>query len=397
MYVIKGKYNEAKIYAKTLDETSYSQILNTCNDMYLKDTSIAIMPDAHAGKDCVIGTTMTIKNYVAPAMVGVDIGCGVIVVKLKEKEIDFQKIQDTIENFIPSGFNVRNEIHPFASKFEKKFFELYSLNAINKNRAMLSLGSLGGGNHYIAIEKNENNGDLFLIIHSGSRSFGADIAKYYINKTKQTDKTKLLELKKDIIKQYKIEGKEKLLTNVLSKITVENDNSSYLKGEMKNQYINDMEIAKAYASLNRKIMIDEIINRTKLTPLETFETIHNYIDAEDGILRKGAVKSLKNNKFIIPINMKDGSLICEGKSNPDWNYSAPHGAGRLMSRSQAKLTLNLENFSKEMSSIWTKSVALSTLDEAPGAYKPIEEIINAIEPTAKILYKIKTVYNYKSK
>lgn len=393
MLEINGKYNNAIVYTDIIEQEAISQIINMCNQVAFKDSHIRIMPDVHAGAGCTIGTTMTLTDKVVPNLVGVDIGCGMLVAKLDNTDIDFAKLDEVIRKYIPSGFNVRDEEHRFTKNI--KLDELRFCKELD-NRITLALGSLGGGNHFIEVDKN-NTGELYLVIHSGSRNLGVKTASFY-----QKEAFRILSKNKDakneIIARCKAENRAQDIQNELKKLTIENvpQDFAYCEGQLFEDYIHDMKIVQEYAVQNRAAMLDEIITRMNFSVSDIFTTIHNYIDTENMILRKGAVSAQKGEKLIIPINMRDGSLICTGKGNIEWNYSAPHGAGRLMSRSKAKETISLEDFEKSMEGIYTTSIGRGTLDESPMAYKSINDIIDNIESTVIINEIIKPVYNFKA-
>lgn len=394
MIEVNGKYNSAKIFTDNIEQTAISQIIELCNEESFKDTKIRIMPDVHAGKGCTIGTTITLNGKVVPNLVGVDIGCGMFCVKLADKNIDFNKLDSIIREYVPSGQNIRLKDHDY-----NKYVNLNSLNCksnINIDRAKKSIGTLGGGNHFIEVNK-DSKGYLYLVVHSGSRYLGKQIAEFYQNKAIQYHKDQKLK-KQDIINQLKQQGREKEIQKVLSELKVQkiNESLAYLEGKDYNDYLNDMQIAQDYAIFNRKAIADIIIEKMDLTKIESFTTIHNYIDTNSKILRKGAIRANKNEKVLIPINMRDGSIIAIGKGNEDWNCSAPHGAGRILSRGKAKEAISLDDFVETMKDVYTTSVCESTIDESPFAYKPMEEILNNIVDTVDILEVIKPIYNYKS-
>lgn len=394
MIELNGKYNTAKVFTDNVEETAISQIIELCNQEFVKDSKIRIMSDTHAGAGCTIGTTMTIQDKIVPNLVGVDIGCGMYCVKLKEKQIDFQKLDNTIRKYVPSGQNVRETYHKLSNGINLK--ELKCINYINYDRAMKSLGTLGGGNHFIEINKDKED-NLYLVIHSGSRYLGKQVAEHY----QELGYKKLTEnrgLREKLINKLKNEGKEKDIKIELSKLPSLKINKqlAYVEGEDLNNYLYDMKITQEYAKLNRIIMATEILKNMNLNEKESFTTIHNYIDVETRILRKGAISANKDEKVIIPINMRDGSIIAIGKGNEDWNNSAPHGAGRILSRSKAKEKVNLEDFKDSMTNVWTTSVCESTIDESPMVYKPMQEIIDNIQDTVNIVDIIKPLYNFKA-
>ena len=398
MIELNGKYTSAKVFTEIIDPSAISQIIELCNQPMSEGSHIRIMPDVHAGAGCTIGTTMKISDKVVPNLVGVDIGCGMETVKLKEKHIELQKLDKLIYEKIPSGFAIREKAHRYNEKID--LTELYCYEHINPLRAERSIGTLGGGNHFIEADKGED-GSIYIIIHSGSRHLGVETAKYY-----QEEAYRLLNgsAQKDVdalVEKLKSEGKEKQIQAEITKLKNTKSTSvpkhlAYCEGELFKQYIHDMKIVQQFAMLNRQAMMDEIIKGMHLHITEQFTTIHNYIDTDTMILRKGAVSAEAGEKLLIPINMRDGSLICTGKGNADWNCSAPHGAGRLMSRSQAKQSFTVSEFKKQMSGIYTTSVNAQTLDECPMAYKSIEDIVDNITNTVEINEIIKPIYNFKA-
>lgn len=400
MINIEGTYNTAACYCTELEETAAGQIQAVCNQEAFKDSKICIMPDVHAGMGCTIGTTMTITDKVVPGMVGVDIGCGMETVKLGEKELDLEALDTLIHKEIPCGRKIRKEHHRFNE--EINLSQLRCISHVKLKRAILSIGTLGGGNHFIEVDKDEK-GTLYLVVHSGSRHIGNEVAKYY-----QSEGVKALcgsadfQIK-ETVERMRAEGKaeeiektvKELRTQTIMPPSVPKD-LAYVEGKLFEDYIHDMKIIQRFASLNRKAMIDIIIQGMGITPTEEFTTIHNYIDTDFMILRKGAVSAKSGEKLLIPINMRDGSLICVGLGNEDWNCSAPHGAGRLMSRKAAFNRLSMEEYKREMAGIYSTCVMSDTLDESPMAYKSIDEIIMQIEPTACIISHIKPIYNFKA-
>ena len=398
MIELKGKYNTAKIFTDVVDESSISQVMLLLNQEFVSNSKIRMMPDIHAGAGCTIGTTMTISDRIVPNLVGVDIGCGMEVIQIKEKHIELQKLDKLIYDKIPSGFNIRKKTHKYIQNIDLK--DLYCYKQINRNRAEKSLGTLGGGNHFIEANK-DNEGNIYIVIHSGSRHFGLEVANYYQNegyKELNGSAQKDIDL---LIKDLKAHGKQKEIQKSIT--TLKNTKRTnipkqlaYVKGDLFLQYIHDMKIVQKYAELNRQAMINEIVSGMNLHIIDQFTTIHNYIDTDSMILRKGAVSAKKNEKLLIPINMRDGSLICIGKGNLDWNESAPHGAGRLMSRSAAKERYTVSEFKKQMEGIFTTSVNRNTLDECPMAYKNLDDIVNNISDTVVIDKIIKPIYNFKA-
>lgn len=394
MFELQGKYSTAKVFTDNVEETAISQIIELCNQEFVKDSKIRIMPDVHAGAGCTIGTTTTIKDKIVPNLVGVDIGCGMYVVKLKDKEIDLKQLDYIINTYIPSGFNIREKEHRF--NFHFNYNELKCKNNIDLQRAKLSIGTLGGGNHFIEVNK-DSHGNLYLVIHTGSRYLGKQVAEYYQNKGYKKLNDNHNEIQQ-IVNKLKSEGREKDIQSTIEKLKPQNfiKSLAWVEGEYFADYLNDMSIVQHYATLNRMAIAEEILDNINLKWISHFETIHNYIDLNTMILRKGAVSAKKNEELIIPINMRDGSLICIGKGNKDWNYSAPHGAGRLMSRSKAKENINLNDFKESMNGIYSTSVNQSTLDESPMVYKPMQEIIDNIKDTVEIVDTIKPIYNFKA-
>lgn len=398
MLELQGKYNTAKVFTDVVDETSIAQVIELCNQGFVSGSKIRMMPDIHAGAGCTIGTTMTIKDKVCPNLVGVDIGCGMYTLQLKEKHIEFGKLDKIIRQYIPSGFNVRVTAHRLAE--QTRLSELRCLKHINRDRAEMSIGTLGGGNHFIEVDKDDED-SLYLVIHSGSRHLGKEVANYYQNlgyeKLNCCDENEI----KTLVKTLKATGKQRQIEAEIKKLkSVKRTNIpkdlAYVEGADFDDYLHDMEIVQKFAMLNRCAMADVIIRQMKLHVVDEFTTTHNYIDIQNHILRKGAVSAETGEKLLIPINMRDGSLLCVGKGNEDWNCSAPHGAGRLMSRAAAKESFTVSEFKNQMRGIYTTSVNSSTLDECPMTYKSINDIVDNIGPTAEIIKIIKPVYNFKA-
>lgn len=410
MFDIKGKYNTARVFTDLVDNATISQINTLCNLEVYKDSKIRIMPDCHAGKGCTVGTTMTITDAVTPNLVGVDIGCGMLAIKLKEQRIDLPNFDSIVRKFVPSGGSVHDD--PRASK-TVDVEELRCINRKARIRPLLayqSVGTLGGGNHFIEIDRDSED-NLWLVIHTGSRHLGIEVCDFYqkagydylkfeINngnrKTKQAELVERLKSEgrhKDIYKEVNKFNKE--YTEINPRIPFE---LAYVTGELFEDYLHDMKIVQEHARCNRAEIARILIKQAKLHEVERFDTIHNYIDTENKILRKGAISAQAGEKVLIPINMRDGSLICVGKGNPDWNYSAPHGAGRLYSRSDTKSRFSVTEYKKTMNDagIYTSSVNSSTLDECPMAYKPLESIVGNIDETVEIIDTIKPIYNFKA-
>ena len=398
MIQIKGKYNEAKIFTDIVDSTSIAQVQELCNQEFTAGSRIRLMPDIHAGAGCTIGTTMTIADKVVPNLVGVDIGCGMETTRIREDHIELQKLDKLIYEKIPSGFSIRDKAHRYLSQID--LGELYCIQHVDRLRAEKSIGTLGGGNHFIEVDK-DDAGNLYLVVHSGSRHLGVEVASYY-----QEAGYKILNRTDDasieaLIAQMKAEGRGKEIQKELKKRkNLKQTNIpkalAYVSGELFDQYIHDMKIVQQFAMLNRQAMVDEIVKGMKLHVEEQFTTINNYIDTENMILRKGAVSAKAGEQLLIPINMRDGSLLCVGKGNEDWNCSAPHGAGRLMSRAMAKQSFTVSAFKKQMAEIYTTSVSKATLDECPMAYKGMEDILGNIGPTAEVTKIIRPIYNFKA-
>ncbi|MBR6790483.1 MAG: RtcB family protein [Oscillospiraceae bacterium] len=406
MTVIQGKYNTAYCYCETLEDTAAEQIRTVCDDPAFAGCRIRIMPDVHAGKGCTIGTTMTITDKIVPGMVGVDIGCGMETVRIAEKEIDFEALDRLIHEKIPAGQKVRNMPHPLNSGID--LTALRCARSVDLHRASLSIGTLGGGNHFIEVDRDEE-GNLYLVVHSGSRHLGTQVAEYYQQKgfeqmLEHMDPAE--ERQQAVITGLKAGGRTSELKEAYAELKrikaarkeqlKKMKDLAYVEGQLFEDYIHDMKLTQAFAALNRQAMTEVILRGLGLTEAERFTTIHNYIDTEQMILRKGSVSAAAEQKLLIPINMRDGSLVCIGKGNPDWNCSAPHGAGRLMSRGEAHKTLSLEMYRQTMAGIYTTCVTEETLDESPMAYKSMDEIVRQIRPTAEIIAQIRPVYNFKA-
>ncbi|NLY11065.1 MAG: RtcB family protein [Firmicutes bacterium] len=370
MLVLEGKYNSAKIFTDNVDQTAISQIIELCNQEFVSGLRIRIMPDVHAGAGCVIGTTITIKDKVVPNLVGVDIGCGMYTVKLGKISIDLEKLDRIINKQIPAGFKIRNKNHPYGE--EINLSKLRCSSSVDIKRGYLSIGTLGGGNHFIEVNKDEND-NLYLVVHSGSRNIGKQVADYYQN----------------------LAYKRFLASGDIEKLKIPKS-LAYVEGKDLDNYLHDLVLMQTYAKINRKAIADTILEAMNLQPQDSFTTIHNYIDINEMILRKGAISAKKGERVLIPINMKDGSILAIGKGNPDWNYSAPHGAGRLMSRNQALADLDLQEFKEMMSDVYTTSIGKSTLDEAPMAYRPLDEILKNVQDSVEVVDVIKPIYNFKA-
>lgn len=398
MIELQGKYAEAKIFTNIVDNESISQVIELLNQPYISGSRVRMMPDIHAGAGCTIGTTMTISDKICPNLVGVDIGCGMYAVNLGQAEIDLEQM-DAAAHFIPSGMNVWEG--------RKEHFDLLELRCYRElkdsKRLERSLGTLGSGNHFIEIDQSID-GTKFLVIHSGSRNLGKQVAEYYqrlaidLNKGKEEYFAK----RDALIAEYKATGRRTEIQAALKELrwnaheTTLPESLCFVYGQYLENYLHDVKICQRFACRSRELMAEIILQQLGLEAVEAFHTIHNYIDTDEMILRKGAIAAHKGEKVLIPINMRDGSLICTGKGNEDWNFSAPHGAGRLMSRREAKETFTVSEFKKQMNGIYTTSVGQSTLDECPMAYKSMNDIINNISPTVSIDSIIKPIYNFKA-
>lgn len=397
---IKGKVNTAICYARVVEDEAIEQIKRMCDYAMTEGSRIRIMPDVHAGKGCTIGTTMTITDKAVPNVVGVDIGCGMYTVNLGKVDIDFEKM-DEAAHFIPSGKNV------WEGRQER--FDLTELACYRDlretKRLERSLGTLGGGNHFIEIDE-AADGTKYLVIHSGSRNLGKQVAEIYQRLAVNLDRGygEYFEKRDEIIRTYKEQGRRSEIQAALKELQAQvyerepsmPDDLCYLSGKYLEGYLHDVVICQRFARRNRERMAEIILERTGMTGGESFHTIHNYIDTDEMILRKGAIAAHAGEKVLIPINMRDGSVLAVGKGNPEWNYSAPHGAGRIMSRTMARNTLSMEEYKKTMEGIYTTSINEKTLDEAPMAYKRLEDIIDVIRESVDVIDVMKPIYNYKA-
>lgn len=405
MKTITGKYSSAIVYTDVIEDTAEEQIKLLCDQPFAQGSRIRIMPDVHAGKGCVIGFTADLGDMVIPNIVGVDIGCGMYTVELGKIDIDYEKLDGAIRKNVPSGRNVHEgRIVRFPELLDLKCYR----NLKDARRLERSIGTLGGGNHFIEADR-DDDGNKYLVIHTGSRNLGTQVAEYYQSLAYELmcGKDKLFEQQNEIIERYKAEGRRSEIQSAIKALhrdfqAQECDTPRelcYLIGEYREMYLHDMRICQEFASLNRVTIAQIILGEAfgmQLSDCPHFETIHNYIDMESNIVRKGAVSAKKGEKLLIPINMRDGSLICVGKGDPEWNCSAPHGAGRLFSRGTAKEKFTLDEFQNSMEGIFSTSVHLSTIDECPMAYKSMEDIVDNITPTAEIIRVIKPVYNFKA-
>jgi RNA-splicing ligase RtcB len=402
MLTYKGKYNEAVVYTDNIEETAASQLIELCSQEFMSGSKVRVIPDVHAGKGCVVGTTLTIGEKIVPNLVGVDIGCGMHTVKLdvRADEIDLAKLDKTIKKFVPLGTSVRNV--PFLKYYNQIKDEMESMASaasVDLVRAKLSMGSLGGGNHFIELDV-DDDGYVYLVIHTGSRKAGTQVCEFHqdlaykLLKQRGKEKSQLVDLLNSQGRQKEIQAELKKLapvTNIPKAL-------AYLEADHLTAYLNDMGVMQKYADLNRKAIAETITVGMRWKTVASFSTIHNYIDLETMILRKGAISAQEGELVLIPMNNEDGSLICTGKGNPDWNFSAPHGAGRLMSRSKAKASLSLELYQQGLkdAGVYTTTANQSTLDESKQAYKPIDEIIANIGDTVNIVKRIKPIFNIKA-
>ena len=393
---------DLKIFTQNIEPQALSQIYTLASQPAFTDCKIRIMPDVHAGAGCVIGFTADLGEKVIPNIVGVDIGCGMLTIELGQIDIDYAKLDSVIHMYIPSGCNV----YGGATYPVKTMKQLYCYNHL-KNRGWIrcSLGTLGGGNHFIEIDE-DTKGNKYLIIHSGSRNLGKQVAEYYqkVAIENLSGINDISRAQNKLIESLKAQGREKEISGAIEKLhkTFEPKAKgipkelSYLEGEDRLNYLHDMRICQEFAVANRAMMADIICRHMRWVPKSSFETIHNYIEHDTNMVRKGAISAKYGERVLIPINMRDGCIIGIGKGNEDWNCSAPHGAGRLMSRAKAKENISLEEFEASMEGIYTTSVNQSTLDESPMAYKSMNEIIQNIADTVEIDRIIKPVYNFKA-
>ena len=398
MMEIKGQVNTAGCFAKVIEDEAIEQIRRMCDYEFTAGSQIRIMPDVHEGKGCTIGTTLTVKDKAVPNMVGLGIGCGMYTVNLGQVEIDMEQM-DAAAHFIPSGLNVWEG--------RKEHFDLLGLRCYrglkDAKRLERSLGTLGGGNHFIEIDQ-AADGTKYLVIHSGSRNLGKQVAEFYqrlaidLNKGKEEYFAK----RDALIAEYKAAGRRNEIQDALKALKWESREATipedlcFVYGQYLEDYLYDVEICQRFARRSRELMAEIILQRLGIEAIDAFHTIHNYIDTDEMILRKGAIAAHKGEKVLIPINMRDGSVLAIGKGNPDWNYSAPHGAGRIMSRTAAKERLDLDEYRREMEGIYTTSVNEATLDEAPMAYKSLSDIIDVISESVDVIEVLKPIYNFKA-
>ncbi len=367
MRIVRGKYAEAKVFADIVDVLALEQIARLCDQPFAKGSKIRVMPDAHPGAGCTIGTTMTVRDRIVPNLVGVDIGCGMETVRLAERDVDLRALDRFIRLAIPSGFRVRESPHVYTEELDLQ--ALRARDRVTMDRALRSVGTLGGGNHFIELDR-DAEGSLYLVVHSGSRHLGLEIAHAY---------------QEAAAERVRARGETDIPRDL-----------AYADGPLFDDYVHDMRIAQEFARLNRRALVDAITGGLALTVLDRFTTAHNYLDTEAMILRKGAVSAKKGERILVPINMRDGSLVCEGKGNRDWNCSAPHGAGRLFSRKEAIRRFTLDEYRHSMEAVWSSSVNRGTIDECPMAYKPVSAIEDAIAETATVVARLTPVYNFKA-
>ena len=398
MFEIKGQFATAKCFATQVEDAAIEQVRTMCNTAFTEGSQVRIMPDVHAGKGCTIGTTMTIRDKVVPNVVGVDIGCGMYTVPLGADELDLARLDDAC-HAIPSGFAVWDG--------RKKRFDLQQLACYRElkdtRRIERSIGTLGGGNHFIEVDRAQD-GTNYLVIHSGSRNLGTQVASYYqkLAIDMHSGMAPYFEERDQLIARYKAEGRRNEIQRALKRLKVERKATDvepdlcWLEGERMASYLHDVALCQDYARLNRQTMAELIVQMAGLDAGEGFHTIHNYIDTDEMILRKGAIAAHAGELVLIPLNMRDGSVLARGRGNADWNYSAPHGAGRVMSRTAARQQLSLDEYRAQMAGVYTTCVVEATLDEAPGAYKSREDIIGPISEAVDIVDELRPIYNFKA-
>ena len=402
MKVIKGTFATAIVYTDTIDESAVAQLRTICDQPFTEGSRVRVMPDVHSGVGCVIGFTADLGELVIPNLVGVDVGCGMLTVELGRDPVDYALLDLIIHENVPAGFNVATQ--PLC-----EFPELEELLVYRKlkgvERIRCSLGSLGGGNHFIEVDE-DDEGNFYLVVHTGSRNLGQQVATLYQDLAQKKIKNAAgRNRQQELINRYKAEGRDaeiddalKALKKILPAPNLPRG-LCYLTGEDRQAYLHDMHICQDFAKLNRRTIANSILTaltHKSIDAFSHFETVHNYIDLETSIIRKGAVSAKLGEKLLIPINMRDGSLICIGKGNPEWNSSAPHGAGRLYSRAQARQLFSVDEFERQMKNVYTTSVNAETLDECPMAYKPMEEIMANIAPTVDVFKVIRPRYNFKA-
>lgn len=368
MKTVNGVYASAKIFTDTLEDYALAQLKMLCDNEAFEESKIRVMPDVHPGKVGTIGFTATIGKKILPNVVGIDMGCGITLAKLKQKKTEFQKLDTLIRENIPSGYGIRKKPHHFSREME--LFALNCIRCVNVEKTLQSLGTLGGGNHFIEVDK-DTDGFLYVAIHSGSRHFGKEVTEYYLREGQRYLK------EKGVSVPYEL---------------------TYLEGSLMEHYLHDLQIVQEFAALNRKAILDELVKGMKWKIEDICSIVHNYIDfsGTDAILRKGAISATSGEQVVIPVNMRDGILFGKGLGNPDWNFSAPHGAGRILKREDVKQSFTVSQFKREMKGIYCSCIGRETLDEAPFAYRGIEEITDAISETVRIEQILKPVYNFKA-
>lgn len=363
LITIQNSINDAVVFSDEIDSGAEGLLRALCGSPISQNSKIRVMPDVHAGKGCAVGMTMTISDCVAPGLIGPDIGCGMTVLKVGGRRPELQKLDKTIREAIPAGCGLRTKIHRFSEEIDLK--ALNCSRHIQEEKAKRSVGTLGGGNHFIELDRS-SDGSFWLIIHSGSRNLGAEVANFYQKAAFDSCPAGT---------PYEL---------------------AYMTCTLMADYLHDMKIVQAYAELNRRAIASDIVKKMKWDVEDTFSTVHNYIDTECMVLRKGAVSAKCGERLIIPMNMRDGCLLCVGKGNREWNESAPHGAGRMMSRAEARQRFTLSQFKKEMDGIYSSSLNHDTIDESPMAYKPMERILAQIGPSVEVKEHIRPVYNFKA-
>lgn len=368
MKTVNGVYASAKIFTDKVEEYALAQIQMLCDNEAFRESKIRIMPDVHPGKVGTIGFTVTIEDRVLPNVVGIDIGCGITLAKIKQKKAEFQKLDKVIREKIPSGYSVRQKPHRFSERSD--ILGLFCGDTINYQKAFRSVGTLGGGNHFIELDQ-DTEGYLYVAIHSGSRHLGKEVTEYYLREGQKYLKSREIQVPYEL---------------------------TYLEAELMEEYLHDIQIVQEFAALNREAILDELVKGMKWKAEEVYSSVHNYIDlsGKEKILRKGAVSAKEGEKVVIPINMRDGIILGNGIGNEEWNRSAPHGAGRLMKREDVKSRYTVSQFKAEMKGIYCSCIGKDTLDEAPFAYRGLEEIREAVKDTVKITEILKPVYNYKA-
>ncbi len=403
--IIEGKYGEAKVFATSIDDGARNQIKTLMDQDFIKGSQVRIMSDVHLGIGCVIGFTADLKDKVIPNIVGVDIGCGVLTIELGKRDINLEKLDQLIYSQIPSGTNThRRKVVDFPPLYDLRMFKQLH----NVERLERSIGTLGGGNHFIELGE-DSKGIKYLTIHSGSRNLGTQVARYYQRLAIDmcSGREDYQTQREELIASFKEWGEDAAIKPALKRLEREFKRREpdypkdlcFLTGKYRDNYLHDMHICQEYAQKNREMMGEIILNnllKEDLASFPYFHTVHNYINFKDNIIRKGAISAYAGERLLIPINMRDGSILGIGKGNSDWNYSAPHGAGRVLSRTAAKATLSLDTFKKTMQGVYSTSVHKGTLDESPEAYKGIDEILAAIGESVEVVDIIKPLYNFKS-